>query len=229
VAADKGVDLEGVSGTGPGGRITKDDVLATADGEKGGKEAAVDEPSLPGDLADTASLSVVRLAAEHDVNLREIAAGRPLSTLTRYDVMEAVASRQSDKPVQIEQRYLAPLVAPGTEKPSPSTPEKAPERATDKGDGKAESKPAEQAAPAKAQPKEAAAPAQVGAREELVKHTRMRQAIARNTTQSWTTVPHVTTNWDVDMSAVINHRKAHKTLDSRRYRLRMRATPMKVC
>jgi len=59
------------------------------------------------------------------------------------------------------------------------------------------------------QPKEAATP-QVGAREELIKPTRMRQAIARNTTQSWTSTPHVTTVWDVDMSAVINHRKAHK-------------------
>jgi 2-oxoglutarate dehydrogenase E2 component (dihydrolipoamide succinyltransferase) len=38
----------------------------------------------------------------------------------------------------------------------------------------------------------------------------MRQAIARNTTQSWTNVPHVTTIWDVDMAAVINHRRAHK-------------------
>jgi 2-oxoglutarate dehydrogenase E2 component (dihydrolipoamide succinyltransferase) len=38
----------------------------------------------------------------------------------------------------------------------------------------------------------------------------MRQAIARNTISSWTSVPHVTTVWDVDMSAVINHRKAHK-------------------
>jgi pyruvate/2-oxoglutarate dehydrogenase complex dihydrolipoamide acyltransferase (E2) component len=32
VASDKGVDLEDVAGTGPGGRITKDDVLASADG-----------------------------------------------------------------------------------------------------------------------------------------------------------------------------------------------------
>jgi 2-oxoglutarate dehydrogenase E2 component (dihydrolipoamide succinyltransferase) len=209
VAADKGVDLEGVSGTGPGGRITKDDVLASADGEKGegGKGAVVGVPPLPDDLADTAPLSVIRLAAEHNINLREIAAGRPLSTLTRYDVLEAVESRQADKPVKIEQRYVAPRATPGAEKPGPATTEEVPERATDKGESKAA---AEQAAPAKAQPKETAAPAQAGAREELVKHTRMRQAIARNTTQSWTTAPHVTTIWDVDMSAVVNHRKAHK-------------------
>jgi 2-oxoglutarate dehydrogenase E2 component (dihydrolipoamide succinyltransferase) len=204
VAADKGVDLEGVSGTGPGGRITKDDVLATAGGGKVGVEAP-----LPGDLADTASIMVLRLAAQYNVNLREIAAGRPLSTLTRYDVMAAVASREAGESVVVEPRYLPPSAAPATGQAAPA------QRAAAESAQRVETKPAEEAAekPAaaeKAQPKEAPAPAQVGAREELVKHTRMRQAIARTTVNSWTTVPHVTTVWDVDMSAVINHRKAHK-------------------
>lgn len=186
VAADKGVDLEGVSGTGPGGRITKDDVLASADGDKEGIAP------LPGELAESAPLSVLRMAAEHDINLSEIAAGRPLSILTRYDVMDAVASREAGKVVEVEPRYLSPVAVPGT--------------------AKGGSKPAETASEivaAKPPPKEAAAP-QVGGREELIKPTRMRQAIARNTTQSWISTPHVTTIWDVDMSAVINHRKAHK-------------------
>ena len=38
----------------------------------------------------------------------------------------------------------------------------------------------------------------------------MRQAIARNTSQSIFTAPHVTTMWDVDMTAVLAHRKANK-------------------
>jgi 2-oxoglutarate dehydrogenase E2 component (dihydrolipoamide succinyltransferase) len=198
VAADKGVDLEGVSGTGPGGRITKDDVLASADG---GKEGIV---ALPGDLADSASLPVVRLASVHNVDLREIAQGRPLSTLTRYDVMSAVASRDAGEQVTIEPRFVAPAAVPGREKAAPAERESTPaEQPTEK--------PAEKAAAAEKAPAKAAAPAaQVGAGEELVKHTRMRQAIARNTTASWTSVPHVTTVWDVDMSAVIAHRKAHK-------------------
>jgi 2-oxoglutarate dehydrogenase E2 component (dihydrolipoamide succinyltransferase) len=205
VAADKGVDLDGVAGTGPGGRITKDDVLASTDSNREGGALA----PLPGDLADTAPISVLRLAAEHNVNLREVAAGRPLSTLTRYDVMGAVASREAGKSVAVEARFLAPRAMQGAEKVAPAQPattqpaESAPKPA-ERAPEKSAEKPAE-----KPQAKEAA-PAQAGAREELVKHTRMRQAIARNTTSAWTTIPHVTTIWDVDMSAVINHRKAHK-------------------
>jgi 2-oxoglutarate dehydrogenase E2 component (dihydrolipoamide succinyltransferase) len=208
VAAEKGVDLEGVSGTGPGGRITKGDVLAsTEEGTEGGKEGAL--AALPGELADAASLPVLRLAALHDINLRDLAGDRPLSTLTRYDVMAAVESRQSGESVTVEPRYLPPSAKPGTEDSKAA--EQVPTKST-------QEVPAEQAqaeqAPAKetpkAPPREAAAPAQAGAGEELVKHTRMRQAIARTVTQSYTTAPHVTTNWDVDMSAVISHRKAHK-------------------
>ena len=203
VAADKGVDLDGVSGTGPGGRITKGDVLATAETGKAGQAKEL-EP-LPGDLADVAPLSVVRLAALYNVNLREIAGGRPLSTLTRYDVMNAVASREQGKGVTVEPRFEAPHAIPGQKKAASAQAE-APVTAPTK----PEAKPAEREAAPKTQPKEAAAPVQAGANEELVRHTRMRQAIARNTVQSWTTTPHVTTVWDVNMSAVINHRKAHK-------------------
>jgi 2-oxoglutarate dehydrogenase E2 component (dihydrolipoamide succinyltransferase) len=113
--------------------------------------------------------------------------------------MTAVASREAGKAVTVEPRYLAPVAVPGTEK-SEAVPASKPAQES-----------AEKAAP-KPQAREAAAPApaQVGPREELVKHTRMRQAIARTTVQSATTIPHVTTIWDVDMSAVIAHRKAHK-------------------
>jgi 2-oxoisovalerate dehydrogenase E2 component (dihydrolipoyl transacylase) len=140
------------------------------------------------------------LAATYNLDLREIAQGRPLSTLTRYDVMSAVESREAGKDVTVETRFLPPRAVPGEEK-APA-PEKAPEKPVTE-------KPTPSTGEAtKAQP---AAPAQAGANEELVKHTRMRQAIARNVTQSWTTAPHVTTVWDVNMTSVINHRKAHKS------------------
>ena len=66
---------------------------------------------------------------------------------------------------------------------------------------------ATQSAPA---PKAAPAPAELRPGEELVKHSRMRAAVARNTTASLFTAPHVTTMWDVNMSAVLAHRQAHK-------------------
>jgi 2-oxoglutarate dehydrogenase E2 component (dihydrolipoamide succinyltransferase) len=187
VAADKGIALDNVAGTGPGGRITKDDVLASADGK--GKRAAPEAAALPGDLADVPTLSVRRLAAENNIDLEEIAGGRPLSTLTRYDVLSAVASRAAGKPVTVEPGF-APQQAPQPAAP-PAAPASRPEAAT------------------AAQPK-TTPPTQVGAREELVKHSRMRQAIARNTAASAFGIPHVTTVWEVNMAAVIAHRKAHK-------------------
>ncbi|MFN3980199.1 MAG: biotin/lipoyl-containing protein, partial [Caldilinea sp.] len=60
VAAEKGVDLAGVAGTGPGGQITKHDVLAAKEAAQGAVGTA-----LPGELADESSLPVRRAAAEH--------------------------------------------------------------------------------------------------------------------------------------------------------------------
>ncbi|MCC6167824.1 MAG: 2-oxo acid dehydrogenase subunit E2 [Caldilineaceae bacterium] len=196
VAADKGVELESVPGTGPGGRITKEDVLASADGGKA-KGGAV--KPLPGDLADVPALSVTRLAALYNLNLDEIAGDRPLSALTRYDVMSAAAGRAEGEPVTVEPKFMPPRAQP--DQPQAALAQAAP--------AAAEAAPA-QAQPA-AQPKPAAAPQpQPAAGEEMVKHSRMRQAVARTTTQSAFSVPHVTTMWDVNVSAILAHRKAHK-------------------
>jgi 2-oxoglutarate dehydrogenase E2 component (dihydrolipoamide succinyltransferase) len=198
VAADKGVDLDVVAGTGPGGRITKGDVLASA----GGKEqAAPATAALPGDLADVPALSVQRLAADNNIDLAEIAEGRPLSSLTRYDVMSAIASREEGKEVAVEPAFATPGSPLGA----------APGADSQQHDGKAAAAPAP-AAPAKPAeaPKPAPAPAEIRPGEELVKHSRMRAAVARNTVASLFTAPHVTTMWDVNMAAVLTHRQAHK-------------------
>jgi 2-oxoglutarate dehydrogenase E2 component (dihydrolipoamide succinyltransferase) len=211
IAADKGIALDSVPGTGPGGRITKEDVLATADdgraaehaegraGEHTTPDKAGATKALPGELADVPELSVARLAALYNINLKEIAGNRPLSTLTRYDVMNVVASRAEGKTVTVEPRFAPQSVTPGQEATTKPAAPAAP----------AKTQPEAQPQPA-AQPKPAAAPVQVGAGEELVKHSRMRQAVARTTVQSLFTAPHVTTMWDVNMAAVLAHRKANK-------------------
>ncbi|MEZ4864177.1 MAG: dihydrolipoamide acetyltransferase family protein [Caldilineaceae bacterium] len=179
VAAEKGLSLSGIAGTGPGGQITKEDVLARVD--RGGEGGA-----LPDNLADIAPLEVRRAAAEHNVDLTELAAGRPLSSLTRYDVLNAIGAGQT--------QFLPPA---GTSAPAPAA------------------QPAGAAAPTPAAaPAKVAAPAaptpKVGVGDELVKPTRMRQLIAQNTFASLQSSPQLTTWHDVDMSAVIAHRKAHK-------------------
>jgi 2-oxoglutarate dehydrogenase E2 component (dihydrolipoamide succinyltransferase) len=155
-------------------------------------------------LADIPSLPVERLAAEHAINLRELAGNRPLRSLTVEDVLSAVESRRTGKTVKVEPRrgaYAAPAPqpiqqAPAVPAPAPAAPSPAPQAP---------------AAPASRLP--AATP---GARtelqpgEEFVPHTRMRTLIARNTVQAAFSIPHVTTWWDVNMSAVLEHRRAKK-------------------
>lgn len=187
VAAEKGISLRGVSGTGPNGQITKQDVLDYAGGPAGGAEEA-----LPGELADVASLIVRRLAAENDIDLVEIADGKPLSTLTKYDVLSAIASRAAGETVVVEPNFAPPAPAPEAQ---PAAPAQAAAPA---------------AAPATQTPPAAPAPAELGAGEELVKPTRMRQIIAKNTFASLQSSPQLTTWHDVDMTAVLQHRKAHK-------------------
>ncbi len=69
-------------------------------------------PALPGDLADEPSLVVRRAAADFNINLAEIAEGRPLSTLTKYDVLSAAASRAEGKQVKVEPAFPPPSAAP---------------------------------------------------------------------------------------------------------------------
>jgi len=191
IAAEQGISLSKVIGTGPNGQITKEDVLGFANGAAAAPAAPSQESAgLPGDLADVASLPVRRLAADYNINLTEIAQGRPLSALTRYDVMRAANIPFSEELVAPEPAAPPAPAAPAT--PAPSTPP-----------------PVQPAAAKPATPAPAPA-AQPGAGEELIKHSRMRQAIARNTSQSIFTAPHVTTMWDVDMTAVLAHRKANK-------------------
>jgi 2-oxoglutarate dehydrogenase E2 component (dihydrolipoamide succinyltransferase) len=217
VAADKGVPLAGVTGTGPGGRITKGDVLAAAEQPAQpaqGEPGAVPSGPLPGDLADAAPLAVRRVAADFNVDLNEVAQGRPFSTLTRYDVLSAVASRDAGQPVTVEPAFAPrPAQAQGFARPAqeaaPAAQPSAPP-APRPGQAQGFARPAQAQGFAQTAPATAPAPAETGAGEELIKHSRMRAAVARNTAQSAFTAPHVTTMWDVEMTAVLAHRAAHK-------------------
>ncbi len=195
LAAEKGIDLGKLKGSGPGGRITKEDVLAGAPAAESAAAASPAPTGLPGDLADVPNLVVRRLAAENGVELHTLANGRPLSTLTKYDVLSAVAG----KPV--EPRFAAPQGA--THTPAAAAPS-APATSSDP------TPIAPSSAPAPAEGKAAPTPGPANTGDELIPHTRMRQAIARNTLQSVQGAPHVTSMWDVDMSTVIANQKAQK-------------------
>lgn len=205
VAADEGVDLGAVNGTGPGGQVRKSDVLDYVAQKKGAPAGATSSAAgLPGEYADVASAGVRRAAADYSVDLRAVAEGRPLSTLTRHDVLRYAAEKLGKDYLPTQAPYPAKAAAAPAAEAKPAAAPQA----------QAAAKPAtEQAAPRAAaaeQPKAAPAEAKVGDTDEFVPHTRMRTLIARNTAQSAFSAPHVTTMWDVNMSAVLAHRKAVK-------------------
>jgi 2-oxoglutarate dehydrogenase E2 component (dihydrolipoamide succinyltransferase) len=211
IAAQESVPLSAVSGTGPGGQIRKSDVLGYVEQQgKGEKATTPASTGLPGDLADVPNLGVRRAAADYDVNLRDVAEGRPLSALTRHDVLRFVAQRDNRDylptepayPSQAEVAPAQPSQAGKVEQPVTNYP--APPQMT------GQTRAAEEKPKAETPQPKPAAPAELRNGDEFAPHTRMRTLIARNTAQSAFTAPHVTTMWDVNMSAVLEHRKAHK-------------------
>lgn len=211
MAEDLGLALGSIKGSGLRGQVTKEDVLAYQAARQAApapaappaaaapaptSAAPASAPGLEADLRDIASLVVRRLATENHINLREVAAGRPLSALTKYDILSAIASRTSGKPVVVAPR-AAPISAPPPPIPAPATPP-------------APTAPAAPRPAAPPAPVPAPAPGKLQANEEFVAHNRMRQVVARNTTQAAFSIPHVTTMWDVNMATVLEHRKAHK-------------------
>ncbi|HEY5303563.1 MAG TPA: 2-oxo acid dehydrogenase subunit E2 [Acidimicrobiales bacterium] len=98
--AEHSLTSDDVTGTGPGGRITKDDVLAAARGADSSSTTTASPPA-----ANVAQLSPVvrRLLADHDLDASTIAGTGPDGRITRRDVELAagtgprVAAREGDE------------------------------------------------------------------------------------------------------------------------------------
>lgn len=194
MAAEEGVALAQVSGSGKDGLIRKSDVASFLEQQ----QPAAETPALPEELANVASLAVRRAAADYNVDLRQVADGKPLSQLTKHDVYSFVAERDGLD-------FLPTAPAYPTSAPKPEAPASAP--AAPQGEG---AKAAAQPAPASQPTSQPAAQPAVQGDDVFVPHNRMRTLIAKNTSQSAFTAPHVTTMWDVNMSAVLADRKKRK-------------------
>lgn len=187
VAQEEGIRLDAISGTGSGGQITKDDVLAHI---AQGKQADKPAPALSEAEAAHISQPVRRLAAAYNVDLREVAGDRALGEISRHDVLRFVAKRDGLDHLPTEPDY--PTEAP-------------PAALVSTGSTGAAPAPAAASAQRSVAPSAPSMPGDV-----VIPHSRIRQIIAKNMVQSAFTAPHVTTLWDVNMAAVIAHRTAHK-------------------
>ena len=150
LARERGVDLAGVTGTGPGGRIVEADGLTAADVARADAEAG----------RVLASPLARRLARENGLELKGITGTGPGGRIVEADINAAVAARAT---------------AP------PAAPEHAPAAA--------------------AEP----TPAPEGA--EQADLSRMRQAIARVTSDSKREAPHFYVAVDIDMTAAMALRR----------------------
>ena len=150
LARERGVDLAGITGTGPGGRIVEADVLAAADAARVAAEAG----------RVLASPLARRLARENGLELEGITGTGPGGRIVEADINAAVAARAA-------------------------------------------------APPAVPEPSPAAAPEPVAAPEgaERADLSRMRQAIARVTSDSKREAPHFYVAVDIDMTAAMALRR----------------------
>ncbi len=149
LARERGVDLAGITGTGPGGRIVEADVLAAADAARAAAEAG----------RVLASPLARRLARENGLELEGIAGTGPGGRIVEADINAAVAARAAAPPAAPE-----PAPAPTSE------PMAAPEA-------------------------------------ERADLSRMRQAIARVTSDSKREAPHFYVAVDIDMTAAMALRR----------------------
>jgi 2-oxoglutarate dehydrogenase E2 component (dihydrolipoamide succinyltransferase) len=199
IAREHGLDVGEVYGTGPGGRVTKDDTLAylqareappvaPAESPPASPERSEVPPKFDAPLSGRAFLSpvVARLAAEHGVDVSRIQGTGRDGRVTRRDIERYVESGGAVAAV-------APM-------PAPEMPIAPPALA-----------PAGPAAPAELPPDAPPAPAPAAVPlGEVVSLTPMRRSIADHMARSKRSAPHVTTVHEVDMGNLIAARERLK-------------------
>ncbi len=112
MAAEHGIDLDQVPGTGPGGRVTKEDVEAFLAATEGVEEQRPGASSLAGGFISPA---VGRLAAEMGVDLSEVVGTGAGGRITKKDVLAYVATPSPrGEAAAASDGELAPWERPGT-------------------------------------------------------------------------------------------------------------------
>ncbi len=210
IAQDEGIDLETVQGSGPGGQVTKEDVLraktqrtTVEPGSRGAGEpgAAVGFASSR-DVGGFLSPRVQMLARQLAVDLSQVHGTGKDGRITARDV-EEFAARARQAPA------AAPTVTAPLAPPSPPTPAPPP--------------PLPIAAGASGGEAPALAPG-----DELVPLTQMRRLIAEHMVRSKQTAPHVTTVHEADVTRMVQFFNAHKDAFRQREGFNLTYTPFFV-
>lgn len=198
LAAEHGIDLSEVPGTGPGGRVTKEDVEAflTATGE-----AAEQDETATGRGVGFISPAVGRLAAEMGVDLSQVVGTGAGGRITKKDVLAYVATPapRGEAPGRAAEADLPPWERPGTGDLFKPTDEMGREPA-----------PAQPPAAPRAPVRAATAATSAGGESDLLPLTAIRRSIAKHMVLSKQTSPHVTTVMEADLTRVVKARERLK-------------------
>ncbi len=204
------LDLAGVPGTGPGGRVTREDVEAYL---------AATEPAETAMEAGAArslgfiSPAVGRLAAEMGVDLAQVVGTGSGGRITKKDVMAYVAAPAPRATAPADD--LPPWERPGTGDLFKPTEEMG--------------RPAPAAMPGAPSPRTPTPPptAAAGLDSDLQPFTAIRRSIAKHMVLSKQTAPHVTTVMEADLTNVVRARERLKA-EFERQGVRLTFTPFLI-
>ena len=238
LAEEQGIDLSLIKGTGPGGRITRDDVLSFApepdESEPSIEEEAPTEPAAEPE-AEIAEEAPVEEPAEPEME-QEAPAEETAEPEAEVDE-EAVAEEAAEPEAEVDEE----AVAEEATEPEAEMEEEAPaeEPAEPEAEMAEEEAPAEEAAEPVAEMEEEA-PAEEPAEPEpevaaeaageMVPLTRMRRQIARVTVRSKQETPHYYVSAEIDMTEAMSLRKQiNASLDAEGVRVTVNDLVIKAC
>jgi pyruvate/2-oxoglutarate dehydrogenase complex dihydrolipoamide acyltransferase (E2) component len=238
MAAEHGIDPDQVPGTGPGGKVTKEDIeayLAATEGAED-REAPAREPGSVGFI----SPAVGRLAAEMGVDLAQVIGTGAGGRITKKDVLAYIATpaprgeAQPAAPASATAATspagdeLAPWERPGTGDLFKPTDEMGREEVHPLPPG--QPKPLPAPAPQASAPHAravSAATSSAALDSELVPMSTIRKSIAKHMLVSKQTSPHVTTVMEADLTRVVRARERLKS-EFERQGARLTFTPFFV-
>ena len=239
LAEEQGIDLSLIKGTGPGGRITRDDVLSFApepdEPEPSIKEEAPTEPAAEPE-AEIAEEAPVEETAEPEAEMEEEApaedADEPEAEMPEE---EAPAEEAPEPGAEMEEEAPAEEAPePGAEMPEEEAPAEEAAEPEAEIEAPAEEAPEpvaemEEEAPAEEAP-EPEAEVAAEAAGEMVPLTRMRRQIARVTVRSKQETPHYYVSAEIDMTEAMSLRQQiNSSLEAEGVRVTVNDLVIKAC
>ena len=231
LAEEQGIDLSLIKGTGPGGRITRDDVLSFApepeEPEPEMKEEAAAEPVAEMAEEEAPAEEAAEPVAEMEEEAPAEEAAEPEAEMEEE---EAPAEDAAEPEAVMEEEAPAEDAA----EPEAVMEEEAPaeEAAKPEAEMEEEEAPAKDAAEPEAVMAEEEAPAEDAAEPEavMVPLTRMRRQIARVTVRSKQETPHYYVSAEIDMTEAMSLRQQiNSSLEAEGVRITVNDLVIKAC